>query len=340
MRRFGLIGPALCALLFAGASAAQAQSEAQFFAGKSLRMIIGYGPGGGYDLYGRFAAEFLGPFIPGQPNIVPQNMPGAGSFVAAKHMQTVAPKDGTVMGSLVQSLALDAATGNAAGLDVRKFSYIGRLTSNIDLGIGRPGGQVATFEDARAREFTVGATSGASPAVLLPSALNVYGGAKFKLIRGYQGVAETLLALERGEVDIAGSGGLAGLLSSHPAWILERKAPILYQAALKRHPLLPHVPTLEELALTDEGRVVMRAIAGSAEVGRSIILPPDVPAARIATLRAAFETMMKDPGVLAAAQKRNVTLEHATGEAMDALVVETLALPQPILEKIGALLKQ
>jgi tripartite-type tricarboxylate transporter receptor subunit TctC len=331
----GLLG--LVGLL--GASGAQAQSEAETFRGQTIRMIIGYGPGGGYDLYGRFAAEFLGQFIPGAPQIVPQNMPGAGSFVAAKYLAGPGPKDGTAMASLVQSLALDGLTGNAAGLDATKFSYIGRLTTNIDLGIARPGGALNTFEDARQREFTVGSTGGASPAVLLPTALMTYGGAKFKLIRGYQGIAETLIAVERGEVDVAGSGGLAGLLVSHPSWVMERKAPIIYQAALKRHALLPHVPTLEELALTDEGRQVMRAISSTAEIGRSIVLPPGVPPARVAVLRAAFQAMVKDPAVLAAAAKRNVMLDPATGEAMDAVVQDTTRMPKDIIDKVAALLK-
>ncbi|MFN3892042.1 MAG: Bug family tripartite tricarboxylate transporter substrate binding protein [Beijerinckiaceae bacterium] len=327
------------AFLSAAGGASAQQSEADFFKGKTLRMIIGYGPGGGYDLYGRFAAEFLGAHLPGNPTVVPQNMPGGGSIVAAKYLYSVAPKDGTAMGCIVQSMGLDAATGNVTGVDATKFVHLGRLTTNIDLGIGRPGGKISSFEDARQREFTVGATGGASPAVLLPTSLNVYAGAKFKLIRGYQGIADTLLALERGEVDIAGSGGLAGLLVSHPSWVLERKAPIIYQAALKRHPLIPHVPTLEELALTDEGRQVMRAISSTAEIGRSIILPPDVPPARIAVMRAAFQAMLKDEKVRAVAEKRNLMLDPGRGEDMDALVRETMALPKDVVDKVAALLK-
>ncbi|MDP2355784.1 MAG: tripartite tricarboxylate transporter substrate-binding protein [Beijerinckiaceae bacterium] len=335
-----IVGAAVAATLvtFSGAASAQ-QSDADFFKGKTLRMIIGYGAGGGYDLYGRFAAEFLGAHLPGNPTIVPQNMPGGGSIVAAKYLYSVAPKDGTAMGCIVQSLGLDAATGNVTGIDATRFTHIGRLTSNIDLGIGRPGGKISSFEDARAREFTVGATGGASPAVLLPTALNVYGGAKFKIIRGYQGIADTLLALERGEVDVAGSGGLVGLLVSHPTWVMERKAPLIYQASLKRHPLIPHVPTLEELALSDEGRQVMRAISSTAEIGRSIVLPPDVPAARVAVLREAFQAMLKDKNVIAVAAKRNLMLDPGRGEDMDALVRETMALPKDIVEKVGRLLK-
>lgn len=340
----------LAALVLVGAAVgahAVAQDKGQntgqdagdaFYRGKTIRILIGYGAGGGYDLYGRVAAEFLGRYLPGAPTVVPQNMPGAGSLVAARYLNGVAAADGTTLGALVQSLPLDVAVGNAPGIDLARMRYIGRLTSNTDIGIGREGATL-TMDDARAREITVAATTGASPAVVLPMALNLYGGAKFKLVRGYRGVAESLLAVERGEADVAGSGGLAGLLVSHPAWILERKAPVLYQAGLTRHPLLPHVPTIEELALTPEGKQIMRAIAGTADIGRSIIAGPGAPDARIAQLRAAFDTMVKDPAFLAEMRKRNVTIEAASGAQMDAVAKEALAMPKDVLAKVAELLK-
>jgi tripartite-type tricarboxylate transporter receptor subunit TctC len=331
----------LCAVLFcvAWGLSAQAQSSEDFYRGKTIRLIIGYGPGGGYDLYGRVAAEFLGQFIPGNPVIVPQNMPGAGSSVAAKYMQDVAPRDGTALGSLVQSLALDTVTGSATGFDVTRFNYIGRLTTNIDVGIARVGAPIKSFEDARTRELTVGLTGGSSPAVLLPIALATYGGAKFKMVRGYQGIADILLAVERGEVEVAGAGGLAGLMVSHPTWITKHEAPILYQAALKRHALLPDVPTIVELALDDEGRQVMSALASTAEIGRSIIVTPGIPTERLALLRASFQKMIVDRGFLATAEKRNVMIDPDTGEAMDAIARDTLRMPKPIIDKVAALLK-
>jgi len=331
----------LCTVLscFAAGFSAQAQSSDDFYRGKTIRMIIGYGPGGGYDLYGRVAAEFLGQFIPGNPTIVPQNMPGAGSSVAAKYMQDVAPRDGTALGSLVQSLALDTVTGSATGFDVTRFHYIGRLTTNIDVGIGKAGAPIKSFEDARRRELTVGLTGGSSPAVLLPIALATYAGARFKMVRGYQGIADILLAVERGEVEVAGAGGLAGFMVSHPTWITRHEAPILYQAALKRHALLPDVPTIVELTLDDEGRQVMSALASTAEIGRSIIAPPGVPSERLALLRAAFQKMVTDKGFLAMAEKRNLMIDPATGEAMDVIARDTLRMPKPIVDKVAALLK-
>jgi tripartite-type tricarboxylate transporter receptor subunit TctC len=317
---------------------AQAQSIADFYHGKTLRMLIGYGPGGGYDLYARLVAEFLPKHLPGNPTILPQNMPGGGSFVAAKYMAEVAPKDGTVFGSLAQTLALDSAVGGSGKVSAAKFHYIGRVTTNIDTGAALPAVGIKSFDDVRAKQYTVGASGGGSTTVLYPAALNAYGGAKFKIVRGYKGTADILLAMERGEVDMVGAYGLPGILVSHPGWIDKAEATIIYQAALKRHRLLASVPTLPELATSDDGKVILRAIASTAEVGRSIITGPDVPADRLAALRAAFQAMLKDPAFLAACEQRHFMVDPGTGEEMDAIVQETFALSPEVLAKIGEIL--
>jgi tripartite-type tricarboxylate transporter receptor subunit TctC len=256
----------------------RADPIADFYRGKTLRMLIGYGPGGGYDIYGRLVAEFLPRHLPGHPTIVAQNMPGAGSFVAAKYIYDVAPKDGTVLGSLAQTLALDSLTNSSAKLDVANMPYIGRVVTNIDTGVALPKSGIKSFDDVRARPYTVGASGGGSTTVLFPTALNAYAGAKFKLVRGYSGTNDILLAMERGEVDIVGAYGLPGILVSHPGWVQRGEATFLFQASLKRHPLLPNVPTLPELALSDEGREVLHAAASTGEIGRSILTTSGVPA--------------------------------------------------------------
>src|SRR5919197_6750257 len=174
----------------------QAQPVAEFYRGKSLRMLIGYGPGGGYDIYGRLVAEFLPRHLPGNPTVLAQNMPGAGSFVAAKYIYDVAPKDGTVLGSLAQTLALDSLTNANAKLDVAKMPYIGRVVTNIDTGAALPKSGIRSFEDVRAKQYNVGASGGGSTTVLFPTALNAYARARSKLIRGYSGTIDILLAME------------------------------------------------------------------------------------------------------------------------------------------------
>jgi tripartite-type tricarboxylate transporter receptor subunit TctC len=329
------------ALMVAAVPRAQAQTDpiADFYRGKTLRMLIGYGPGGGYDLYGRLAAEFLPRFIPGNPLIVPQNMPGGGSFVAAKFMNEAAPKDGTVFGSLAQTLSLDSMVNTTAKIDVRQFRYLGRLVTNIDTGVALPKSGISTFEDVRRKEYIVGASGGGSTTVLFPSALIAYAGAKMKIVRGYKGTTDIILAMERGEVDIVGAYGLPGMLVSQPNWVHKKEANIIYAASLKRHRLLPHVPTLPELALTDEGRTVLRAASSTGEFGRSVITTPGVPPERLAALRKAFAAMLQDKDFLAAAAKRNMTIDPGTGEELDAIVEETLRLPRDVVEKVGKMME-
>ena len=327
----------VAAMLFT--TPAQAQPVADFYRGKTLRMLIGYGPGGGYDLYARLVAEFLPRHIPGNPAIVPQNMPGGGSFVAAKFMAEAAPKDGTILGTLAQTLALDSLTNPGAKVDIAKFAYLGRVVSNIDTGLALAKTGIKSFADVRERQYAVGASGGGSTTVLFPSSLNAYAGAKFKLVRGYSGTTDILLAMERGEVDIVGAYGLPGMLVSHPRWVDGGEATVIYQAALKRHPRLATVPTLPELALNDEGREVLRAASSTSEIGRSILTTPGVPAERLDALRAAFAAMLKDADFLAAAEKRKMMIDPGAGADLDAIVQETLRLPQALVDKIAAMMK-
>ena len=341
MRKALMIGAAvaLAAATLVSSLPIRAEPIADFYRGKTLRMLIGYGPGGGYDIYGRLVAEFLPRHLPGNPTIVAQNMPGAGSFVAAKYMYEVAPKDGTVLGSLAQTLALDSMMNTSTKLDVAKLPYIGRVVANIDAGVALPKSGIKSFEDVRAKQYAVGASGGGSTTVLFPTALVTYAGAKFKLVRGYSGTNDILLAMERGEVDIVGAYGLPGILVSHPGWVHRGEATFLFQASLKRHPSLPNVPTLPELALSDEGREVLHAAASTGEFGRSILTTPGVPPERLHALRTAFRALLADPDFLAACEKRKLMVDGATGEEIDEIVRETLRLPQAVAEKIGRMMQ-
>ena len=264
---------AVVAALQAFGPATRADPVEDFYKGKQLRLVIGYTPGGGYDIYGRVTAEFLGRFIPGNPTIVPQNMPGAGSLVAARYMHGLAPKDGTVLGILAQTLPLDVLVqGDKAGFVLREMPYVGRLVDNIDFGMGpHPDkSRFKTIDDLRTTQVVAAATAGASPANIIPTALNRFSGTKIKILVGYPGSQDMILALERGEVDLVGANGLASTMVRNPEWITKGERVIVFQAALKRHALLADVPTLEDTGLDAQGRAVLRAIAGSSDIGRSI----------------------------------------------------------------------
>ncbi len=328
------------ATLFSGAGCAD--PVADFYKGKQLRLVIGYTPGGGYDIYGRVAAEFLGRFIPGNPTIVPQNMPGAGSIVAARYMHGLAAKDGTVLASLSQTLPLDMLIqGDKAGFNIAEMPYVGRLVSNVDFGMGpHPDkSKFKSIEDLRQQQVVAAATAGASPANIFPTALNRLSGTKIKILVGYPGSQDMILALERGEVDLVGANGLASTMVRNPEWITKGERVIVFQAALRRHPLLPNVPTLEETGLDPQGKATLRALAGSSEIGRSILTTPGVPAARLAALRKAFGEMLADKQFLETMAARRIIIEPASGEELDRIVAETAKLPADIVKLIAEIVK-
>lgn len=330
------------AALTALAGAAQAETVADFYKGKQLRLVIGYTPGGGYDIYGRIAAEYLGRFIPGNPAIIPQNMPGAGSVVAARYMYGLAPKDGTVLAILAQTLPLDTLIqGDKAGFRLAEMPYIGRLVDNIDFGMGQHPDKSTfkTFEDLRRNQVIAAATAGASPANIFPTALNRLAGTKIKILVGYPGSQDMILALERGEVDLVGANGLASTMVRNPEWITKGERVIVYQAALKRHPLLPDVPVLEEVGLDATAKATLRAIAGSSEIGRSILTTPGVPAERLAALRKAFGDMIADRQFRETMAQRRIIIEPASGEELDRIVEETTRLPPEVVAIIADIVK-
>jgi tripartite-type tricarboxylate transporter receptor subunit TctC len=211
--------------------------------------------------------------------------------------------------------------------------------TNIDTGVALPTSGITSFGDVRAKQYTVGASGGGSTTVLFPTALNTYARAKFKLVRGYGGTTDIVLAMERGEVDIVGAYGLPGMLASHPGWVYRGEATLLFQASLKRHRLLANVPTLPELALSDEGRQVLHAAASTGEIGRSIITTPGVPPERLRALRTAFRALLEDADFLAACDKRKLMIDGATGEEIDEIVRATLRLPPAVANKIGQMMQ-
>jgi tripartite-type tricarboxylate transporter receptor subunit TctC len=319
-------------------SPVKADPVADFYRGKTVRVIVGYGPGGSYDLYGRLAVEFLGRYIPGNPTVIAANMPGAGGMKAVDYIYNVAPRDGTQLGSVAQQLAMTLVVDDKRSIEPTQFNYLGRFVSMIDVAVALPKSGITSFDDARKREVTVGAGQASSTSALYARALNAYAGSRFKIITGYSGTAEIQLAVERGEVDVNGGESLPTIIVQNPEW-LQGKAVLLYQNGLKRFEQLPKVPTMTELSTSDEGREVMRVLAGTAEIGRSIITTPGVPAERLAALRTAFQAMLKDPQFIAATDKRKLMIDGASGEQLDAITRQTMNLPAPTVAALKKLLR-
>jgi tripartite-type tricarboxylate transporter receptor subunit TctC len=326
-----LVGAALTIAL---ASPAPAQSVEEFYKGKTINLVIGYSVGGGYDLYGRLLARHIGKHIPGRPNIVPQNLTGAGSLRAAQFIYSVAPKDGTAFGTFGRTIATTPLlTPASAQFDGTKFTWLGSVTNEVSTCVTWHTAPVKSWNDVLAKEVAMGGEGpGADPDVYTLLYKNVFG-AKMKLITGYHGTNDTTLAMERGEVD-----GLCGLSwstlkSRHQQWMNERKINILIQAALKKQPELANVPLAIELTKDREQLQILKLFLISQEMARPFAAPPGIPDDRKAALVAAFEATMKDPEFLAEAQKLNMDVNPLGGKTIDGLLAELYATSRAVIEK-------
>ena len=315
---------------------AAGQTPEQFYAGKSIDLVIGYPPAGSNDVYSRALARHLGKHIPGKPNVVPKNMPGAGSFLALAHLYNVAPKDGTVIGLGAPTAALDEKLGNpGVRFKTADFNYIGRLDSLINIVFMWHTSKVKTVADAQRIESTLSGTGAGSTVSIYPTVMNHVLGTKFKLIMGYKGSADAQLAVERGEVE-GHSTSWTAVKVGHPDWLPSKKISILVQFSLRKHPELPDIPTVVELARNDEERAILRAVMSASEVGTAYFTPPGVPAERVAVLRRAFDATMKDPEFLADAARIKITVNPMSGEDLERLVAEVSNLSPALIDKVRA----
>jgi tripartite-type tricarboxylate transporter receptor subunit TctC len=337
MRRFALAILALSAV-WPGAALSQ-QAVEEFYRGRKIDLVIGYSPGGTYDLYARLVARHLGQHIPGKPLIVPRNMPGAGSRTAATFVASIAPRDGSVLATADQSLALQQAAGDKRiKFDTTKFIYIGNPNVENNTTVTWHASGVKTIEDVKRREVTMGATGG-STSSQYPKAMNALLGTKFKIILGYPGGNDINLAMERGEVDGRGSNSWASWKATRPHWLAENKINILVQIGLKKAPDLPDVPLLMDLGANAEDRALLRLLSGSTQIGRPIFTTPEVPPERVAALRAAFDAMLRDPAFLQEARKENFDIDPVSGEALQKLVGEIVATPKAQGERLRKIIE-
>jgi tripartite-type tricarboxylate transporter receptor subunit TctC len=316
------------------AQSAGAAGVEDFFKGRSVAIVIGYSVGGGYDTYGRLLSRFLGDHIPGRPNVLAQNMPGAGSIKAANYIYGVAPKDGTAIGTFGRTVPvapLLAASG--ATFDGTKFTWLGSISRDTSLCITSSRSAVKTWDDLLAKPSTFGGEgSGSDPDVFALLFKNVFG-AKIKLVSGYPGTNDTSLAMERGEID--GFCGLSWstLKSRHTDWLQSKSINVIVQAGLRKEPELPDVPSALDLAKTQEQRQLLKLIVASQEMARPFAAPPGLPADRKAALLAAFDDTMKDDNFLAEAKKETLDVNPVSAKEVDSLMAEVYATPKAITDK-------
>jgi tripartite-type tricarboxylate transporter receptor subunit TctC len=336
MVRAGVAVVSLAAITSLAAPLAAQPSVEQFYKGKSIDVIIGYPPAGSNDTYARALARHMGKHIPGRPNLVPKNMPGAGSFLAVNNVYAVAPKDGTVLAIGAPTIPLDEVLGTqGVRFKTAELGWVGRIDSLINMVFMWHTSKVKTFADAMKYESTLSGTGKGSTVSIYPTVMNNVFGTKFKLVMGYKGSAEAQLAVERGEVE-GHSTSWTALKVAHPDWIRDNNVSVLVQFALNRHPELPDIPTAVDLARNDEERAILRAIMNAAEVGTAFFTTPGIPVDRLAALRRAFDAAMTDPELLSEAQKMRVAVSPMAGKDLQKLVSEVSNLTPELLEKVRA----
>jgi tripartite-type tricarboxylate transporter receptor subunit TctC len=314
------------------ASAALAQSPAEFFKGKAIDLYVGVSVGGGYDLYARMLARHLGKHIPGNPTIVPKNMEGGGGMRLANWLYNAGPKDGTAFGAVARAMAFETLLGNkGAQYDGTKFNYIGSANDEVSVCVAWHTSGVRTFEDAQKTQIVVGAGGVSDDTYQYPALLNNLFGAKFKMVPGYPGGNDINLAMERGEVQGRCSIPWSTVKATRRNWIDEKKVNLLMQYSLAKHADLANVPLVMDLARTDEQRNILKLIFGRQVMGRPFAAPPDVPMERVAALRKAFMDTMADKDFLAEAERAKFEITPVSGEKIESLVREVYRATTPAL---------
>ena len=321
-------------------SVAQAQSPADFYKGKNVELYIGYSVGGGYDLYARVLARHIGSHIPGNPTIVVKNMEGAGSLRLANWLYRIAPKDGSVFAIIGRGTGFDPLLGQqAAQFDGTKFTWIGSGNHEVSVCVafeGRAG--ITKFDDLRTKEMTVGGTGASADTDQFPKVVNGVLGTKMKIVSGYPGGNDIVLAMERGELQGRCGWSWSSVKATHGSWIAEKKLNILVQLSLQKHPELPDVPLVIDLAKTDEERQILKLIFARQVMGRPFLAPPGIPAERAEALRAAFMATMTDPAFIADAEKSQLEVNPVAGDDLQKLVAEIYRTPPEVAKKAAQLL--
>jgi tripartite-type tricarboxylate transporter receptor subunit TctC len=333
------IAAVFCAGLLPLAQAG-AQSPAEFYKGKNVDLYIGYSVGGGYDLYARMLAKHMGKHIPGNPNVVAKNMEGAGSLRLANWLYNVAPKDGTAFGTIGRGTGFDPLLGHkAAQFDATKFTWIGSANNEVSVCVAWHTSGITKFDDLFGRELIVGGTGPAADTDQFPKVVNGVLGTKMRVIAGYPGGNDVGLAMERGEVQGRCGWSWSSVRSTQQKWLDDKKVHVLVQLALDKHPELPDVPLIMDLAKSDEQKQVLKLIFARQVMGRPFLAPPGVPKDRAEALRKAFMDTMQDRDFLAESEKAQLEIVPVSGDDLQKLVAEIYATPPAIAQKAAALIK-
>jgi tripartite-type tricarboxylate transporter receptor subunit TctC len=313
---------------------------AAFYKGRTVTMVIGSAPGGGYDLYGRMIARYLSRHIPGNPTVIAQNMPGAASNVAAAYIYNVAPKDGSVIGAIFMGAVVDQLFGEAKRNthDTSKFNYIGNANSDAYVCLVRSDAGINSFADLLQKEVVLGASAEGASTRDFPVLLKNLLGAKFKIVAGYPGTREINLAMEKGEVQAGCGQTWSSVAATYPSWFKNNLIKPIVQESNVDYPELGRmgVPLARDFAKTDEQRQILELIYSQTKFGRPYVVAPGVPQERVEALRKAFMATIKDPDFVAEAKRINLDVDAIAGDELQQLIAKLYATPPEIVEKARA----
>jgi tripartite-type tricarboxylate transporter receptor subunit TctC len=322
------------------AAPAFAQTPAEFYKGRTIELDISSSVGGGYDVHGRLLARHMSKHMPGSPIIVPKNVEGAGGLRLANMLFNTAPRDGTVFGILLRSVPFEPMFGNkAAQFDAGKFSWIGSTSSEVSICVAWHTSGVATFDDLLTKDLAVGSLGPGSDLSSFAKTINGVFGTRMQIVHGYPGGNEVMLAVERGELGGRCAWSWSAAKATRREWIEQKRVNIFVQTALRKHPDLPNVPLILDLAKTDEDRDILKLVFGRQEFAWPYLAPPGVPADRLAALRKAFMETMKDLEFLADAEKAKLDVMPMPGEDIEKLVADIYATPAGLVQKTMEMLK-
>ena len=325
---------ALLCLIAAAIQPARAEQPTEFYNGKLVTILVGYSAGGSASFYSQALAKHMGKYLPGNPKFVVQHMPGAGGLLMAEHLYNAAPRDGTVFGITVRTAGIAPLLGNSKlKFDGRKFGWIGSAAVEYSTCFSWQSSPVKTLDDATKKEVIVGAAGADATASIWPRAVNALIGTKFKIVTGYPGSNEVVLALERGEIDGYCALGWTYIKLRKPDWLAEKKINLLFQMGVSKHPDLPDVPLISDYAKTPEDRQIFDFLFAPQAMGRPFLAPPGLPPERLQLLRTAFEQTLKDPDFVKDAEKLALEVEHVPGQKLQEIVDRLYALPRSVLDR-------
>ncbi len=337
-----MLGVALAAIAASLPVCAQAQTVADFYKGKNITMVIGSAPGGGYDAMGRAVARHIGKHIPGNPTVVTQNMSGAGGIIPTNHMFRVANKDGTVFGTVNNTTPIEPLLGTKeATYDPTQFNWLGTPSVEVGLVAVWHESPIKNLDDLRTKESTVGSSGANSTPSFYARLLNEVLGAKMRIVVGYPGQNEAFLAMERKELDGYPSTFYSALTSTRPEWLRDKKVNIVIQYGPQRQPELGNTPFLPDLLTKPEDKALVETAFAALALGRPFLMPPGVPADRVAAMRKALMDTFADKDFIAEAEKLQLSVGSVrTGDQLQKAIADAYKSPPELVARLRRLAGQ